>query len=233
MAMTSFIHTAHPSRVIFGRGTLTHLRSEVERLGGTRVMVVSGRSGSSVPVADQLGDRLAHHFDGVAPHTPVEVTGQALAAVRQVGADCLVSVGGGSATGLGKALAHRTGLPLLAVPTTYAGSEVTPVLGETAGGQKATRPDPGLLPRTVVYDVELTVGLPVPVSVTSAVNAMAHAVEALYSPQANPATSASAVEALRRLSSALPRIVADPSTMEARADALIGAWLAGTCMGSV
>src|SRR5215472_16955380 len=204
-----FVYAAHPARVVFGHGSIAQLPAEVERLGARRALVVSGRTHATS--AGVLGPLLGGQITDVAMHTPVDVTERALQALRRAAADCLVSIGGGSATGLGKALAVRSGLPLIAVPTTYAGSEVTPVLGETADGQKTTRTVPEALPRTVLYDVELTLGLPVDLTVTSGVNAMAHAVEALYSPQANPATSALAVEALRRMASALPRIAARPS----------------------
>jgi alcohol dehydrogenase class IV/protocatechuate 3,4-dioxygenase beta subunit len=233
--MSSFVFTTNPARVVFGRGTLADLAAEVERLSGRRVLVVSGRS---VPdtvdrAATVLGATLAARFDGAAMHTPVEVTERALTTLRGADADCLVSIGGGSATGLGKALALRTGLPLLAIPTTYAGSEVTPVLGETAGGEKTTLTATEVLPRVVLYDVDLTLDMPAQLAVTSGVNAMAHGVEALYSPQANPATDAIAVEAIRNMSAALRRIVTDPSDVDARSRALIGAWLGGTCLATV
>jgi protocatechuate 3,4-dioxygenase beta subunit len=144
-----------------------------------------------------------------------------------------VAVGGGSTTGLAKALALRTDLPQLILPTTYAGSEVTPVLGETQDGRKTTVASPAILPETVVYDVEFTLGLPVGLSVTSAVNAMAHAVEALYAPQANPVIDAMALDAIALSARALPALVAEPSDTAARADLLRAAWLAGTCLGSV
>jgi alcohol dehydrogenase class IV len=226
-----FVYTAQPARVVFGHGSLAQLPAEVQRLGARRALVVSGQTHASA--APVLGSLLAGQVTDVTMHTPVDVTERALVALRQAAADCVVSIGGGSATGLGKALAVRSGLPLIAVPTTYAGSEVTAVLGETSDGRKSTRTVAEALPRTVLYDVELTLGLPLDLTVTSGVNAMAHAVEALYSPQANPATSALAVEALRRMASALPRIVAQPSDVDARADALIAAWLAGTCMATV
>ncbi|WP_035856505.1 maleylacetate reductase and hydroxyquinol 1,2-dioxygenase domain-containing protein [Cryptosporangium arvum] len=231
--MRSFEHTASPVRVVFGAGTLGTLRSEVERLGRRRVLLVSGASQPDVVdrAADRLGDRLAGRFAGAAMHTPVEVTARALESAAD--ADVVVSIGGGSATGLGKALAVRLGVPQIAVPTTYAGSEVTPTLGETGNGVKTTRSAPEILPATVLYDVELTLGLPVATSVTSGVNAMAHAVEALYSPEANPAVDALAEQSIRLLASGLRRIVTDPADPDARADALTGAWLAGTCLGAV
>jgi maleylacetate reductase len=230
-----FRYTGHAARVTFGRGTVDRLRVEVERLGSTRVLVI--HDPSLAPAAERaagsLGSMLVARFDGVAMHTPVEVTEKAIAVVRDAEVDCLVSIGGGSSTGLGKAIALRTGLPLIAVPSTYAGSEVTPVLGETADGVKTTQTNDVVLPKAVVYDVDLTLGMPVRLSVTSGVNAMAHAVEALYSPQANPIVDQIALESLRRMASALPRIAAEPTDPAARSDALVGAWLAGTCLGTV
>jgi alcohol dehydrogenase class IV/protocatechuate 3,4-dioxygenase beta subunit len=233
--MTSFEYESGPARVVFGPGVLDRLPGEVHRLGRGRVLVISGAgtAGAAARAAAILGPLLAGHFAGAAMHTPVEVTREALALVRSLGVDCLVSVGGGSATGLGKALSVRTGLPQIAVPTTYAGSEVTPVLGETDDTGKTTRSAPEIRPETVLYDVELTFGLPVPLSITSGVNAMAHAVEALYSPDANPVTDGQATRALTLLARALPEIVADPGDLAARSDALTGAWLAGICLGTV
>ncbi len=227
--MQSFVYSSHPSRVVFGAGTLRQLPDEVRRLGGTRVLLLA-RGGTGEAARQRLGALCAAQFPDAAMHTPVEVTGRAMAVAREHGADCLVSAGGGTGTGLGKALAVRTGLPHVAVPTTYAGSEVTPVLGETDGGAKSTRSAPGILPETVVYDIELTLGLPVPVSVASGVNAMAHAVEALYSPDANPVIDGFALQALRGMAGALPRIAQDPSDLDAREAALRAGWLAGTCL---
>ncbi|WP_210587035.1 maleylacetate reductase and hydroxyquinol 1,2-dioxygenase domain-containing protein [Streptomyces sp. GESEQ-35] len=235
--MRSFVHTAGPSRVIFGAGTLDRVREEAERLGGSRVMLLSGGSQALRKDTERLRDVLGHlvaaEFSGAAMHTPVEVTEQAMSLLRERHVDCLVAIGGGSTTGLAKALAVRTDLPQVIVPTTYAGSEVTPVLGETVDGRKATRSSPAILPETVVYDVELTLGLPVPASVTSGINALAHAVEALYSPDATPVTDAMALEAVTAIGRALPALHADPSGAEARAELLEAAWLAGTCLGAV
>jgi maleylacetate reductase len=233
--MRSFEYTAHPARVVFGAGTLARLRAEVERLGGTRVLLLTTPelAGVADRAAGVLGPLAVARFDGVAMHTPVEVTERALAVAREHGADCLVSIGGGSSTGLGKALAGRTGLPQVAVPTTYAGSEMTPVVGETAAGAKTTRSSPAIVPKAVVYDVELTLGLPLALTVTSGVNALAHAVEALYTPQANPVVDAYALRAVTLIAGALPRIAERADDLDARADALTGAWLAGMCLGTV
>jgi alcohol dehydrogenase class IV len=161
------------------------------------------------------------------------VTEEALGQVEALGADCLVAVGGGSTTGLAKALAARTGLPQIVLPTTYAGSEVTPVLGETADGIKTTRRDPRVLPNTVVYDVDLTLSLPWDISVTSAVNAMAHAVEGLYSPDRTPESDRLAVDALTALGGGLRGLQCDPHSVPARTDLLAGAWRAGQCLATL
>ncbi|MET7491409.1 maleylacetate reductase and hydroxyquinol 1,2-dioxygenase domain-containing protein [Streptomyces sp900116325] len=233
--MRNFVHTSHPSRVIFGTGTVGQVRDEVERLGCSRVLLLAGPAvaKAAARVRDVLGDLIVAEFDGAAMHTPVEVTERALDVLREHAADCLVAVGGGSTTGLAKALALRTELPQVILPTTYAGSEVTPVLGETQGGRKITQSSPAILPETVVYDVEFTRDLPVGMSVTSGVNALAHAVEALYSPQANPVIDGMALDAVGRIARALPVLVAQPSDTGARADLLHAAWLAGTCLASV
>ncbi|MGW6897356.1 maleylacetate reductase and hydroxyquinol 1,2-dioxygenase domain-containing protein [Streptomyces sp. NPDC054919] len=233
--MRNFVHTSHPSRVIFGTGTVGQVRDEVERLGCSRVLLLAGPAvaKAAARVRDVLGDLTVAEFDGAAMHTPVEVTERALVVLREHAADCLVAVGGGSTTGLAKALALRTDLPQVILPTTYAGSEVTPVLGETQGGRKITQSSPAILPETVVYDVEFTRDLPVGMSVTSGVNALAHAVEALYSPQANPVIDGMALDAVRRIARSLPTLVAEPSDTAARADLLHAAWLAGTCLASV
>ncbi|MFI8997450.1 maleylacetate reductase and hydroxyquinol 1,2-dioxygenase domain-containing protein [Streptomyces sp. NPDC053542] len=233
--MRAFTYSSHAARVVFGAGTLSRLPEEVARLGATRVLVLTtpGRTDLARRTREILGTAAAGEFTGAAMHTPVDVTERAVAVARELAADCVVAVGGGSTTGLAKAVALRTGLPQVVVPTTYAGSEVTPVLGETENGVKTTRSAPEIRPGTVLYDVDLTLGLPVPVSVTSGINALAHAVEALYAPETDPVTDQLALRAIELLAGALPRIVADPADREARADALEAAWLAGTCLGSV
>src|SRR5687767_1021815 len=169
-------------------------------------------------------------FGSAAMHTPVEVSEAALAEARRLGADAVVSLGGGSTIGLGKAIALRADLPQVAVPTTYAGSEATPILGETQGGRKTTQRNPKLLPVVIVYDVELTLTLPAALSVASGLNAIAHAIEARYARERNPMTSLLALTGIRALVTALPGIVADPNDREARSDALYGAWACGTCL---
>lgn len=233
--MTGFTYTAHPARVVFGVGTRTQVRDEVERLGRERVLVLAGPELAEAgdDVAKLLGSLAAARFDGAAMHTPIPVTENALELAQAAGVDCVVAVGGGSTTGLAKAIAVRSGADQVILPTTYAGSEVTPVLGETENGVKTTRSSPDILPETVIYDVELSRDLPVPLTITSAVNALAHAVEALYAPDANPVVDGMALEAIRRLADGIRRIGADPSGLDTRAELLRGAWLAGMCLGAV
>ena len=166
-------------------------------------------------------------------HTPVEVTARAMSMIEAEGIDGTVALGGGSTTGLGKAIALRTGLPQVVIPTTYAGSEMTPILGQTQDGRKATLRDMAVLPETVIYDVDLTLTLPVSLSVTSGMNAIAHAVESIYAQDRNPIVSLMAVEAIGAFATALPVIVDDPQNTDARAQALYGAWLRGAALGSV
>jgi alcohol dehydrogenase class IV len=224
-----------PTRVLFGTGTRANLAEEVRGAGITRALVLT------TPHQRPLGEEIAHEigslaaglFNGAAMHTPTEVTETALAALTAAGADGVVSVGGGSTIGLGKALAARTDLPQVVLPTTYAGSEMTPILGETENGLKTTRSGPDIQPEVVIYDVELTRTLPVGMSVTSGINAIAHAVEALYAPDGNPIMDALALEGIRALIGALPAIARDPQNAAAREEAFYGAWLCGTCLGNV
>lgn len=230
-----FVFPGLTTRVVFGHGTLAQLPGEVARLGRSRALVLStpGREEAARALADRLGPAAAGVFAGAAMHTPVEVTEEAVAAFRALGADCVVSLGGGSAIGLGKAIALRTGADQVVIPTTYAGSEMTDILGETAGGEKTTRRDPAIRPEVVVYDVDLTLTLPPALTVTSALNAIAHAMESLYAPDRNPVTEALARDALPAFRRALPRLVAEPSDREARADALHAAWCCSTALGHV
>ncbi len=233
--MRPFVYNSHPGRVIFGAGTLiTALPGEVERLGCERLLILStpGHEALAREIGERLGGRTSV-FAGARMHTPAAVTDQALAVVAQVHVDGLLAVGGGSTIGLGKAIALRTDLPQIVVPTTYAGSEMTPILGQTEDGIKTTLNSPKVLPEAVIYDADLTMTLPTSLSAASGMNAMAHAVEALYSRDRNPLVSLMALEGMAALVSALPRIVVEPGDRRARADALYGAWLCGTCLGAV
>lgn len=233
--MHDFTFQALPTRVIFGSGTIGRLPDEIRRLGLSRVLVLSTPQQvvEAKRLAAGLGPLAAGIFTGATMHTPVAVTEAALAVVREIEADGVVSVGGGSTTGLGKAIAVNTGLPQIVVPTTYAGSEMTDILGETKDGVKTTRRSPAIQPETVIYDIDLTLGLPVGMSATSGLNAIAHAVEALYAEDGSPMVSLVAEAGIAAFAKALPVIVAEPMDTRARADALYGSWLCGTCLGMV
>lgn len=231
----SFTCTLNPARIVFGAGALARLAEEIGRLGCQRALLLATpfQAGDVARLAGSLGPLAAGIYANATMHTPVAVTEAALAVYRQTGADCVVAYGGGSTIGLGKAIAVRTDAPQIVVATTYAGSEVTPILGETENGLKTTRRDPKILPEVVIYDPDLTLGLPVAMSVVSGLNAMAHAVEALYAQDRNPVATLEAVEGLRALKEALPEIVATPGDRAARSRALYGSWLCGTVLGSV
>jgi maleylacetate reductase len=232
--MNSFTYVSLPSRVVFGAGAIARLPDEVARLGAKRALVLStpGRSADVKRIAATLGERCAGLYDKAVRHVPMEVAEDARRVAQELGADCCVAVGGGSTIGLGKAIALTTGMPVLAVPTTYSGSEMTWVQGFTAGGKKTTQRDPKMLPKTVLYDPELTLGLPPATSAASGINAMAHCAEALYAQDGNPIASLMAEEAIRALAAALPAIVRNPKDLEARGDALYGAWLAGITLNA-
>jgi alcohol dehydrogenase class IV len=184
-------------------------------------------------VAKRLGTRCAGMFPRAAMHVPIEIARAARDEAKRLGADCAVAIGGGSTTGLGKAIALESALPILAIPTTYAGSEMTPIYGLTEGGLKKTGRDRKVLPKTVIYDPTLTLGLPVGLSVTSGFNAIAHAAEGLYAEDANPIMSLMAEDGIRALAHGLPVIVKNPKDLEARSECLYGAWLCGAVLGAV
>jgi maleylacetate reductase len=231
----SFAYDMLPSRVVFGVGSLNKLSEEIERLGAHRALVLSTpeQRKEGQQTVDRLGSRAAGLFDKAVMHVPIEVAEQAREQAKALGADCCVAIGGGSTTGLAKAIALVSTLPILAIPTTYAGSEMTPIWGITENGLKKTGRDPRVLPKTVLYDPTLTVTMPAMLSATSGMNSIAHCVEALYSKDANPIISMIAEEGIRALAAGLPLVVQDPANLEARSNALYGAWLGGVALGAV
>jgi maleylacetate reductase len=194
--MQDFVYQSAPMRVVFGTGTLRQLPDELSRLGVVSALVLATPRQKDLvaSIREMIGERFAGVFTGAVMHTPVEVTERAMETVHDLRADCLVAIGGGSTTGLGKAIALRTDLPQIVLPTSYAGSEMTPVVGQTSGGIKTTQSNPKILPEIVIYDVDLTMTMPPKLSATSGVNAIAHAVEALYARDRNPVTSLMAQE---------------------------------------
>jgi maleylacetate reductase len=230
----AFVHRAQAARVRFGVGALDRLAEEVDAVGLTRLMVICGPSHEQLGrrVAALLGDRVVAVLPEARMHVPVEVAGRVGEVAASVDADGCVAVGGGSAIGLGKALALERALRVVAVPTTYAGSEMTPVWGLTEAGVKRTGREPRVQPVAVVYDPALTLAMPPDLTATSGMNALAHAVEGLYAPDASPITSLMAEEGARAFAAALPALAVDGTDLEARGEALYGAWLCGSVLGS-
>jgi maleylacetate reductase len=235
MSNFDFTYDARPGRVVFGAGSLAHLEREVLALGAERALILSTpeQRATADAISRTLGDRSAGVFDRAVMHVPIEVAREARQVARELRADCAIAVGGGSTIGLGKAIALESGLPILAIPTTYAGSEMTPIYGITEAALKRTGTDLKVLPRTVIYDPALTITLPVGMSILSAINALAHAAEGLYSRDANPITSLLAEEAIVAIGRGVPGVHANGQDIEARSSLLYGAWLAGSVLGSV
>jgi maleylacetate reductase len=224
-------YDALPGRVLFGVGAADRLAEEVDRLGAGRVLLVAGRTRAG-HAAERLGDRVVATCAEIVQHVPIDSAARARTLAREARADVVVCVGGGSAIGLAKAVALELGIPVVAVPTTYSGSELSTIYGLTEDGRKRTGRDARVLPAVVVYDPALTVSLPPEVTGPSGMNALAHCVEALYGPNANPVATAMAEAGIRALAAGLPTAVERPGDLGGRTEALRGAWLAGGALGS-
>ncbi len=224
-----------PQIVRFGAGIRHETLGFMKDIGCSRALVLSTphQSDAAMDFAAGLNGNVAGIYSRAAMHTPVDVTNDALCHAQDIRADCLISLGGGSTTGLGKALALRTDLAQIVIPTTYAGSEATPILGQTENGLKTTLTDPKVLPEVVLYDPELVVTLPPALSVTSGLNAMAHAAEALYAQDRTQATTQMALDGLRAFASALPKVLNDPNDLVAREETQRGAYACGAVLGAV
>jgi maleylacetate reductase len=233
--MKSFIYTAQASRVIFGLNALENIEHEVVQVGAERALVLSTpeQRPEAEKVTSRLGKRAAGIFAEAVMHVPIESARAARDLATQLRADCVVAIGGGSTTGLAKAIALESTLPIIAIPTTYAGSEMTTIYGLTEHGIKRTGRDPRVLPRTVIYDPALTTSLPAGLSAASGMNAIAHAVEGLYAQDSNPVISLLAEEGIRAMALGLRRVISAPNDLEVRSDCLYGAWLCGIVLGSV
>jgi maleylacetate reductase len=228
-----FVHDTLPQRVRFGSGAAAaNLRAEITTLDANAIMLIAAKP--ELHLADEIATDLpvALRHDDVVMHVPVEVAERARAAATKNGIDALVSVGGGSTTGLAKAIALTSGLPIIAVPTTYAGSEATPVWGLTEGAKKTTGIDRRVLPKAIVYDATLTMSLPVDLSVASGLNALAHCVDSMWAPNADPINAALAAEGIRSLAAGLPKVVNDPMDLDGREHALYAAYLSAAAFAS-
>jgi maleylacetate reductase len=228
-----FVHDTLPQRVCFGSGeAAAHLEHEIAALGASRVMVIAAKEESNIADGITGNLRVVLRHDDVVMHVPVDVAARAREAAARHNADALVTIGGGSTTGLAKAIALTTGLPIVAVPTTYAGSEATTVWGLTEGSRKTTGTDPRVLPKVIVYDATLTLTLPVPMSVASGLNALAHCIDAMWAPKADPINAALAAEGIRSLAAGLPKVVTDPFDLNGREMALYASYLSAVAFAS-
>src|SRR5262245_41294639 len=227
-----FVHVSLPCRVVLAPGALDRVTDEIDQITDGGVSLIAGGSaqGPGDRVQGRLGNRVVARLTEIRQHVPGDLADSARAQASR--AQILVSIGGGSAIGLAKAIALTTGLPILAVPTTYAGSEMTPVWGLTSHGEKRTGTDRRVLPRTVVYDPELSRHLPLDITVPSVANAMAHCVEAVWTTRANPITDLTAVEGARTLADGLAEVRKDNTSIVARSNLLYGACLAGSALAT-
>jgi maleylacetate reductase len=226
------VYNATPDRVLFGPGSVALLPDEVDRLGVSRPLVVTtpGRVEMGKQIAATLDDRCAGVLPEAVSQVPIELTRRGRDAAAEMGADCLVAVGGGAATGLCKGIAYLSGLPIIAVPTTYSGSEMTGFCGMTIDGVKRMHESPAMLASVVVYDAELSRRLPLGVTASSAMNALAHCIDAVYLPSVSPLLRPAAIEGARVVTSALPAVLADPDDLGARNELLYGAYLGGAAL---
>jgi maleylacetate reductase len=232
--MEDFVYQAFAARVLFGAGKIAEVPAELDRLGAKAALVIytnSQREPAERTVA-ALGNRVAGRIDGAVMHVPRENADAAITAVREAGADSLVAIGGGSAAGLAKAVALETRLPILAVPSTYAGSEMTDIWGISEGGGKKTGRTVDVVPKTVIYDPDLTAGLPAKIAGPSGMNAIAHSVEALYAQNRNPVLSMIAEEGIRALANGLPGVCGGQADAHARSDAFHGAFLCALALAT-
>ena len=228
------VHNAVPHRVVFGAGMVGAIPDEVARLGARRPLILStpGRANMARRVQAMLGEHCAGLLPTAVSQVPIELAVASRQQAREMGADCLISVGGGASIGLGKGIALETAMPIIAVPTTYSGSEMTAFCGITIDGVKRMHQSLNMLAKTVVYDPELSASLPVAVSAASAMNALAHCVDAIYTPTASPILLAAGMEGAAAIHRALPRVAAQPGDVEARGELLYGAYLAGAALAS-
>lgn len=230
-----FIAEVTGARVRFGDNAKDVIVDEIKRLNAKNVMLISTPEQKNIcNKFKKITGKLAKGtYTNAQMHTPVEITKDAINKAKTIKADCVVAIGGGSTTGLAKAIAYKTNMPQIIIPTTYAGSEATPILGQTENNKKVTVSHPKILPEVIIYDPKLTTGLPIQMSVNSGLNAIAHAVEAIYAKDKNPITTITALKGIEAFVSSLPVIVREPKNINARTNALLGAWLCGTVLGQV
>ncbi len=233
--ISPFTYHSEPVRIVFGAGAIGALRAEADVHKLSRLLVLCSKSRADIArrVTAAIADRCAGVCDVAAPNMPRDAFERIVADLKRRNADGFVVFGGGSPIGLAKAAAAATKIPYIAIVTTYSGSEMAARWFVGVADNRVSGKDRACLPATAIYDPELTLDLPARVSAASGMNAMAHAVESLYGIDTNPVVQAMAEEAIAKLGSSLPRVVAEPRDLAARSEALYGAWLAANFRAEV
>jgi maleylacetate reductase len=227
IVLPHFEEEAEGVHIQFGTDAGTGVVAELGRFGRTHPLVIaSNRHADLVAELEANSDLVVSRFTTVRRHVPTALVEQALTEAARSEIDSLVCIGGGSSIGLGKALAHQLALPIVAVPTTYSGSEMTPVWGVTDGRVKRTATDPLVRPAAVIYDHRLTTSLPVAASGASGLNALAHCV-AVGSGGAGPLGILTGLEGIAVLMRALPLLAQSPSDACTRSGLQYGGFMAG------
>ncbi|MGV6875211.1 iron-containing alcohol dehydrogenase [Pseudochelatococcus sp. B33] len=223
---------ATPARIVFGPGSSATIRDEVVHLDRHKALVVStpGRRTMAEQVAARLGDRSVGVLPVAISQVPIELARAGRKAASEAGADCIVAIGGGASVGLAKGISLELGLPIINIPTTYSGSEMTAFCGITIDGVKIMHEHLNMLAHTVIYDPELSIGLSRRNSAASALNALAHCVDGIYVTSSSPIHQLTAIEGARVVVNAIRAVWNNPSSIEARSELLFGAYLAGAAL---
>lgn len=232
--MHPFRHDVLPTRIDFGEGARHRVAGLLSAFGARRPLVVDGLPGvtASEEVTAALGGLVAGTVTGLTQYITPELVTRATEAYRAGGADSVVSVGGGSAIGVAKVLAVHHDAPLVAVPSTYSGSEATPIYSVVVDSAKQTRSDARACPRGIAYDPALTATLPARLAASSAFNALAHCIEGLYSPRADPFSRLYALEGARLVGEHLPLLSVEETAPQARAALLWASYLGGATIAT-
>jgi maleylacetate reductase len=238
--MEQFHYVSYAQEIIFAPGSARQVGQAAERRGWRNLMLCANRSmqsnGTIDSIKSSLGERLVAVYDRVQPHVQDIQFHEVLATTREKSVDAVIGLGGGSSLGMAKAVGFESHLPIIAIPTTYAGSEMTSVYGITHTDEdpprKVTVSDPGVTPKLVLYDPELTLALPPALTASTGINALAHCMEALYSKTRTPISTAAAVHGVRHIIGALLNCYLDGKDLEARTQMLLGSHLAGFSLAS-
>jgi len=230
----NFTYTSYPNQVYFGKGKTDELPNILKDYSKVMAMGEERWEPHIKKVAKEIGEENLYYFPEIIQHVPQSLVDKAMIKLKEEKPDVLLAFGGGSAVGLAKALALETDIPIIAVPTTYSGSEQTNIWGISTDEGKTTGKSMKVMPKVVVYDPDLTSSLPLSLAVTSGMNAMAHLMEAIYAPNGNPVTRHHALLGVEYIKKGLEILAKEKQlTEEANTDIQFGAYLAGKCLCEV